>query len=179
MGRSGKGSILLKVVILGMIVGTTGVRGTADEPASKSQDARKAEDASRSRLALKAAEPYLVLLDKGKYAESWQAAAVSLRKGLPQRKWVDALSKSRKPFGKLKSRKLDRIEMVATESPDRIDQAWIYSVLRFTSDESCSELAIVYLENGTEWKVSAYFIGNPENFPKPKSLEKAAVSAKD
>ena len=181
MGRSGKGSIPFKAVAMWIValgVGASGLRGATDEPDPKGQDAPKAEETARSKAALKAAEPYLVLLDKGKYAESWEAAAVGLRRGLPQRKWVDALSKSRKPFGKLRNRKLNRVEMVATEVPERVDQAWIYSELRFASGESCSELAIVYFENGTEWKVSGYFLGNPESFPKPKPAEKGPTAGK-
>jgi hypothetical protein len=182
MGRTGEGSIPFKAILLwivALVLGSTGVRITADEPNSKRQDPRKVQENAMSKAALKAAGPYLALLDKEKYAESWQASAVSLRRSLTQRKWVDALKESRKPFGELESRKLDRVEMVAVEYPGRIDQAWIYNNVQFTSGETCCELAIVYLENGTRWKVSGYFIGNPDEFPKPKAADRGPMSSRE
>ena len=181
MGRSGKDSFPIDrvlMLIVAMVVAASGLGSRADEPASKGEDVKKAEEAAKLKeAALKAADSYLVLLDRGKYAESWDASAEDLRKGLPRGKWVDALTKTRRPFGRPRSRKLNRIEMRATEDPRRVDQAWVYSDLRTSSGESCGELAIVFFERGKEWKVSGYFIGDPATFPKLPAGEKDARPA--
>lgn len=181
MGRSVRSLIRPKIapmLIVALLVGASSLGISADEPASQGSEARKIEEnAKRKDAALKAAEAYLVLLDKGKFAESWEASAANFRNGLPQRKWVDALNKTRKPFGRLRSRKLNRIEMKATEDPERIDQAWVYSDLRFMTGLSPGELTVVFFEKGKEWKVSAYFIGDPDTFPKPPAEEKESKRA--
>jgi len=156
-----------------MILGAACHRGEADEPASKGQEPRKVEEAARSKdAALKAADKYLVLLDKGKYSESWEASAEDLRRGLSRRKWIDALTKTRKPFGKPERRKLNRIEMKPGENPQRIDHAWVYSDVLFETGEARGELVVVYLERGKDWRVAGYFVGEPETFPKPPAGEK-------
>jgi Protein of unknown function (DUF4019) len=183
MRRFARGSILLTPGLVLMVAGcllTACPRSPADEPPSKEESAKKVEDAAKRKdAALKAAESYLVLLDKGKYAESWEASCEDLRKGLPQRKWVDALSKTRKPFGKLRSRKLNRIETKATGDPERINQVWVYSDLWSTAGVSCGELAIVTLEKGKEWRVAAYYIGDPGLFPRSPVEEKEAKEAEE
>jgi Protein of unknown function (DUF4019) len=152
----------------------------ADEPTSKGGDAKpvdpkKIEAAAKQReAALKVAESYLILVDKGKYADSWEAHTSEVRNGIPRQKWVDALNKARKPFGRLLSRKLNRMEMRASENPERIDQAWVYSNLVFQNGRNSGELVVVYFEKGKEWKVSGYYIGDPDTLPKAPVVEKQA-----
>jgi hypothetical protein len=154
--------------LMAIVVVLAGLRSSADEPPSTEEAAKKIEAKARMKdAAFKAAESYLVLLDKGKFAESWEASSEDLRKGLQQRKWVEALNKTRRPFGRLRSRKLNRIELRGSEDPEKLDEAWVYSDLKSTSGLTTNELAIVTLEKGKDWKVSAYFIGDPDNFPKP------------
>jgi hypothetical protein len=144
-----------------------------DESKSKSPDEKKAEEAAKRKDdAFKVAESYLVLLDKGKYAESWEAMTAEVRKGITRRKWVDALGKTRSPFGKLRSRKLNRIEMRATEVAERFDEAWVYTDLRTVEGVASSELVIVILQDGKDWTVSSYYIGDPGTFPKPQPEDK-------
>ena len=70
--------------------------------------------------------------------------------------------------------------MRASENPERIDQAWVYSNLVFQSGWNSSELVTVYFEKNKEWKVSGYFIGDPDTLPKPpEEKETKADDEKD
>jgi Protein of unknown function (DUF4019) len=188
MSRSGRSSIMLGpglISIVALLVVATCLRSPADEPTPKgtevkAPDPKKIEAAAKHKdAALRTAEKYLVLVDKGKYAESWETHTSDLRNGLPRQKWVDALNKTRRPFGPLQRRKLNRMEMRATENPERLNQAWIYSNLEFQSGWNRAELVIIYFEKAKEWKVSGYFIGEPESLPKPPEAEKATESDDD
>jgi hypothetical protein len=182
MGRSGRSPITLGpglMLIVALLLVSTCLRSPADEPTPKGAEAAKAADpkkiealAKKKDAALRVAESYLILVDRGKFAESWEIHTSDFRNGLPRQKWVDALNKTRRPFGRLQSRKLNRMEMRASENPERIDQAWIYSNLVFQSGWESGELVIVYFEKNKDWKVSHYFIGNPETFLKPPEAEK-------
>ena len=117
------------------------------------------------------AEKYLVLLDKGKFGEGWDAMTDEVRKGITRRKWVDTLSKTRGPFGKLRGRQLNRVDMRATEVVEKLDEAWVYTDFRAMDGAASSELVIVVLENGKDWTVSSYYVGDPRSFPKPAVLD--------
>ena len=138
----------------------------ADDPPARATPASPAEATARQQAG-RTAEAFLVLVDKGKYSESYDAASSWFRKGITRRRWVDALTASRKPLGRVKGRKLDRVELRATRAPDVLDQAWIYSVVRFEEGEPCPELTVVFIEDEAKWKMSAYFVGDPSTFPKP------------
>ncbi len=53
-----------------------------------------------------AAEVWLALVDGGKYAESWQAAAPLFRSSIPEQKWTELMKQVRTPLGAVESRKL-------------------------------------------------------------------------
>ena len=177
MIRSGKGPIKLAArlaPIVLLLLGLTSPRSRADGPASKPDDeAKKVEATAKLKdAALKSAEKFLVLVDKGKYSESWDASCEWFRKGITRRKWIDTMIAARRPLGEIRSRKLNRIEMRASENPKRIDQAWIYSDIQFVSGEGQAELVIVFFERSKDWRHSGYFMGSEETLPKPPAEKK-------
>src|SRR5262245_40268702 len=56
--------------------------------------------------ATRAAQSWLLLVDSGKYAESWDEAALVLKKQITKDEWVKKLNSFRFPLGKMKSRTL-------------------------------------------------------------------------
>ncbi len=150
-----------------------GLAEAQDAPPAGAQAPPRAEVPPRTQAG-RAAEAFLVLVDKGKYQESYDAAATWFRKGITKRKWVDALTLSRKPLGRVVARKLDRVELRATANPDVPDQAWIYSKTQFGEGEPCDELTIVSIDEPGRWRMSGYFVGNPASFPKPPAPPPAA-----
>ena len=94
-----------------------------------------------------------------------------VRKGITRRKWVDALGKTKATFGTLRGRKLNRVQMRATEYANKFDEAWVYTDFQTVDGETSRELIIVVLEGGKDWVVNSYFIGDPSKFPKPPAEE--------
>jgi hypothetical protein len=143
-----------------------------DESKPKTEDEKKAEEnAKKKDAALKVAEAYIVLLDKGKYGEAWETMTPEVKKGITRRKWFDGLGKTRGTYGDLQTRKLNRVQMRATEVAERLDEAWIYTDFRSLDGQAASELLVVVLLNGKDWTVNSYWIGDPANFPKPPAEE--------
>lgn len=53
-----------------------------------------------------AVDAWLALVDHGKYAESWAAAAPLFRESIPEKKWVELIAQVRTPLGKAERRTL-------------------------------------------------------------------------
>jgi hypothetical protein len=149
----------------------------ADDSKPKTEDQKKVEEKAKQKdAALKVAETYLVLLDKGKFGESWDSMTPHVKKGITRRKWMDSLGKTRATYGDLQARKLKKVEMRATDVADKYDEAWVYADFQTLDGQAASELLIVVLLNGKDWTVSSYYIGDTANFPKPPALEDAPAT---
>jgi Protein of unknown function (DUF4019) len=143
-----------------------------DDSKPKTSDEKKAEEKAKQKdAALKVAETYIVLLDKGKYGESWDTMTSEVKKGITRRKWVDTLGKTRGTYGDLQGRKLNKVDMRATEVAEKYDEAWVYTNFQSLDGQVASELLIVVLLKGKDWTVSSYYIGDPANFPKQPAEE--------
>ena len=116
---------------------------------------------------MKAAEAYLDLLDEGKYAESWDAMSAVAHEAIARAGWAENVGKVRTATGKLKGRKLKRLDLRATGAADRFNQAWFYAEFRAVGGETWSELVILTLEKGKDWKIDSYMIGDPTKIPQP------------
>lgn len=110
-------------------------------------------------LAQRAAESWLALVDSGKYAESWDAAAGAFKSNVTKEQWVEAAQRVRGAVGDLKSRKLmtARYTKALPNAPEGE-----YVVLKF--DASFAELSsgvetvIPTLDKDDRWRVSGYFV---------------------
>ena len=65
------------------------------------QATKKPEEAAQ-----KSAEAWLALADAGKYAETWDEAAVYFKNAITKERWVDAMKSTRSPLGAVGVRKL-------------------------------------------------------------------------
>jgi hypothetical protein len=149
-----------------------------DDSKPKTADEKKAEEnAKKKDAALKVAEAYIVLLDKGKFGEAWDTMTPHVKKGITRRKWFDGLSKTRGTYGDLQARKLNRVQMRATEVAERLDEAWIYTDFQSLDGQAASELLVVVLLNGKDWTVNSYWVGDPSTFPKPPAEYQEPTSA--
>jgi hypothetical protein len=146
----------------------------ADDSKSKEKtpDEKKIEEKAKKKdAALKVAESYLVLLDKGKFGESWDGMTPEVKRGITRRKWMDSLGKTRGAYGDLQGRRLKKADMRATDVAEKWDEAWVYTDFRTVDGQTASELIILVLLNSKDWTVNSYWIGDPANFPKPPALE--------
>ena len=84
--------------------------------------AEKHDEAEKQALA--AAESWLALVDDGKYAESWDAAAEYLKNAVGKDAFEKSLGSPRKPLGKLKSREIQSKKYV-THLPGAPDGEYV------------------------------------------------------
>lgn len=145
--------------------GSKGQDAKAEKPAE--EKAKTAETGPKLDEAVKAAEAYLDLLDEGKYAESWDAMSAAAREAIDRAGWAEKVGKVRTATGKLKARKLKRLDLRSTGAADRFDHAWLYAESRAARGGTWSELVILTFDKGKGWGIDTYMIGDPTKLPKP------------
>jgi hypothetical protein len=111
------------------------------------------------KAAAVSAEKWLVLVDDGKYEQSWKEAAVYFRGAVTATNWVTSLNGVRKPLGKLVSRKPGST-LEANSLPGAPDGKYV--VLQFDTSfenkKAAAETVTCVLEKDGKWKVAGYFI---------------------
>ena len=110
------------------------------------------------KQAEEAALAWLALVDAGQYDTSWKEAASLFRTQVTVKQWSQAITAARKPFGKLKSRKLKGAKY-ATSLPGAPDGEYV--VLQFEAVYEHKALAIetvTPMQDSGSWRVSGYYI---------------------
>ena len=135
---------IVSVMAVGLIV--AGVRGAAAEP-------------EKENAAVAAAEKWVVLVDEGKYAESWEAAAEYFRNAVKQEQWEQAAQAVRQPLGKLVSRKV-KSTTCKTALPGAPDGAYVVIEFEtvFENKKRAVETVTPMMDKDAQWRVSGYFI---------------------
>ena len=109
-------------------------------------------------VATKNAEAWLVLVDRQKYGESWDAAAKLFQDTVARDMWKDALGAARGPLGKLVSRRVKSAES-RTSLPGAPDGKYV--IIQYDTSfekKSIVETVTPMQEADGSWKVSGYFI---------------------
>jgi len=121
--------------------------------------ALRAQNASKEKAGLAAAEKWLSLVDAGQYADSWKQAATPFRHAVTQEKWEEALLSVRKPLGKLVSRHL-KTSMYKTSLPGAPDGEYVVMQFNtsFSHKKSAVETVTTVLDQDGKWHVAGYFI---------------------
>ena len=114
------------------------------------------EAVSKSQIA---ATTWLILTDSGKYPESWEEAAASIKLAITKPDWERALKSYRSPLGTLKSRKLKSATFTRTLSgaPDG-EYVVIQYDTQFENKASAIETVTPMHEKDGSWRVSGYYI---------------------
>ena len=123
-----------------------------------SQDARAANEEAIAQ-ATEAAKTWLVLVDSGNGARSWQGAATLFQAGVPQVKWEQSLAAARGPLGALKGRTVTSAKYARTlpGAPDG-EYVVIQFSSQFANKASAVETVTPMRERDGSWKVSGYYI---------------------
>ena len=136
---------------IGSAIGAAFLAGAslgANEPATAAMKA--AEDA---------ASPWLALVDRGAYEESWKAAAQVFRNQISPASWRQAVGAARDPLGKLVARKLQSARYTKT-LPGAPDGEYV--VLRYAASFEHKKEALETVTPTKDpdgvWRVSGYFI---------------------
>jgi hypothetical protein len=116
-------------------------------------------DDSRDDEVLKAANEWLMLVDEGKYAESWDNAAEYFKNALSSEDWQTSLAAGRTPLGKMITRVSKGIDY-KTSLPGAPDGEYAVIVYRtsFAHKESATEFVTPMRQKDGSWKVSGYYI---------------------
>ena len=124
-----------------------------------SSAAVSASDSKKLAPALFAANKWLALVDKEKYAESWKEAADLFRHMVQSDLWVASLKALRKPLGKLISRKV-KSEVYKTTLPGAPDGQYVVIEFKssFEHQKTVVETVTPMLGKDGVWRVSGYYI---------------------
>ena len=109
--------------------------------------------------ALSAAEKWLIMIDEGKYSESWRDAASYFRNAVKQEQWEQSLQAHRKPLGKLVSRKV-KSKAYKTSLPGAPDGEYVVIQFEtsFENKKRSIETVTPMIDKDGKWRVSGYFI---------------------
>lgn len=90
--------------------GKSAVASAPEAVANPSPPAPAAKKEIDYKPMAKAVEAFLVMLDLGKFAESYDAADASFREGATKEAWIDSLKQNRTPLGAPKKRSLTKVD---------------------------------------------------------------------
>ena len=118
-----------------------------------------AQNSQNQKAAVASAETWLTVVDKGKYADSWQEAAVFFKNAVTKEQWEQSMQSFRKPLGRLVSRKVQNT-LFRTSLPGAPDGKYVVITFEtfFENKASAIETVTPMLEKDGNWRVSGYFI---------------------
>ncbi len=122
--------------------------------------------ADKEKVAVANAEKWLILVDGGKYGQSWKEAAGYFRTAVKQEQWEQMLQGVRKPLGKLLSRKL-KSKSYTTSLPGAPDGEYVVVQFEtsFENKKSAIETVSPVKDKDGKWRVSGYYINQPARRP--------------
>jgi hypothetical protein len=105
----------------------------------------------------KVVDAYLVLIDQGKYGESWDVSSSMMKKTMPRNEWITVMNTIHKPLGAVKSRKI--IDIGTAENPKGLPageyMVYYYQTV-FANKEKATELITLELGYDQIWRVLTY-----------------------
>ena len=118
-----------------------------------------AGSSEKERAAAVSAEKWLVMVDGGKYAESWKDAAELFKNAVSQQQWEQSLHAVRKPLGKLVTRKVKTMTY-KTSLPGAPDGEYVVIEFEtsFEKKKSAIETVTPMMDKDGKWRVSGYYI---------------------
>lgn len=118
-----------------------------------------ADGSDKEKTAVASAEKWVVLLDEGKYIESWKESSEYFKQAVTQEHWEQAVQAVRKPLGKLVSRKL-KSASYKTSLPGAPDGEYVVVEFSTSFENKASGIETVTPKMDKEgiWRVSGYYI---------------------
>ncbi len=114
---------------------------------------------AQEKAAQLSAETWLMLLDDGKYAESWQTAAIPFQEAITQEKWITQLGMVRTAYGKASGRKLLVIKyFTAIPNAPKGEYVVMQYEATFENKKSAIETITALIEKDGTWKIAGYYI---------------------
>jgi hypothetical protein len=118
-----------------------------------------AQQQEAEKPAVEASKAWLALVDAGKYAESWDAAASLFRGAVTKESWVKLMEGNRKPLGKLVSRTFGASKYM-TSVPGGPDGKYVVVQYKTVFDNKAQAIETItpMLDKDGTWRVAGYYI---------------------
>lgn len=104
-----------------------------------------------------ASKEWLAIIDQEKYEMAWEKGALTLKLRVPLKSWIEILDASRKPLGKMVSRKV--VDQRTAKDPAGLP-AGDYIVMIYNTDfatiKGAAELVTLVLESDGKWRGLTY-----------------------
>ncbi|MCF8465598.1 MAG: DUF4019 domain-containing protein [Flavobacteriales bacterium] len=125
---------------------------------SIAQDKPADDHAAEKKAAVEAVESWLKLVDSGKYAQSWDAAAKLFQDNVSKANWKKSIETVLSPLGKVVSREVIA-QHYLTQIPGGPDGEYVIVQFNsvFENKKEAMESITPLMQDG-EWKVSGYFV---------------------
>jgi len=116
-------------------------------------------DDAKEQAAIAASGAWLMLMDEGNYAESWDRAASLFRAVLTREQWEKMSTAVRAPLGKVLSRTI-MSNRYATSLPGAPDGEYVVIQYRtsFEHKKEAVETVTPMMDRDGTWRVSGYYI---------------------
>jgi hypothetical protein len=111
------------------------------------------------KRAVEVSNNWLLLIDSGRYADSWKTAATFFKNAVSKGQWEQSLNIARKPLGKVIKRNV-KSKQYTTSLPGALDGEYV--VIRyetvFENKKSSIETVTPMVDKDGKWRVSGYYI---------------------
>ncbi|MBW2039291.1 MAG: DUF4019 domain-containing protein [Deltaproteobacteria bacterium] len=111
------------------------------------------------KVAIKAAQSWLTLVDAERYGESWDEAAEFFKTAVSKEQWQQTMQALRRPLGKNISREL-KSKRYCTSLPGAPDGEYVVIQFRasFENKKSAIETVTPMVDRDGKWRVSGYYM---------------------
>ena len=158
--------LLILVASMLVLIGCKGDEPAAEvdkprvrQPEQSAQPDQPADKAAAEQAAIEAAEAWLKILDAGEYAKTRNEAAEYFRSAVAKERWETSLAASRRPLGKLVSRKLlSKKHLTRIPNAPPGEYVIIQYETRFANRSAAVETITPMLDKDGKWRVSGYYI---------------------
>jgi hypothetical protein len=120
-----------------------------------------AADVGTDSAAVASAEKWLLVVDGGKFSESWNQASESFRNRMTQAQCEQLLQIIRQPVGTVLSRKINSTKHIT--SPEGLPGGeYVHAEFEtsFENKKSAIEVVILTMDKDAAWRVDSYYIKN-------------------
>lgn len=145
--------MLMSLVVAAVALSSVSLGGGAPEAPQVRAPAPAAKPTS-----LGPARAWLALLDRGRWEESWRAAAASFKAAGPAAQWVQTIRTVRPPLGPVSARSV--LDATRTNSLPAMPTG-DYEVIQFRTGfahKSDAVETVTLVREGNGWRVAGYFI---------------------
>ena len=149
--------MMLAVVMVGL---GSGFVGGALRPAAVAQAPVSVTDETVAKEKARVAEDrWLVLVDAGKWSDSWTEASGAFRKAVPEATWVAGVEGVRGPLGKVLKRELGSVAY-STSLPGVPDGQYVLSQYKtsFEKKADAVETVVAQMDVDGTWRISGYYV---------------------